>query len=386
VSRAVASAGGSADVIADVIVVGGGVAGASCAWSLAREGLSVVLIERDGIASHASGAAAGMLLPLAESEGAGPLREWGLRSLERLRSLCPELRERTGIDPEYVASGAMRVCASPDGARALEARARALARHGCEWLDAGAARAAEPQLSTALTGALWSPREAHVRSPQLVRALVAGALQLGARIEVGVSVEGFLRDGDRVVGVRTSAGDRSSARVVLCSGAWAVSAGEWLGLGRTLPIEPVRGQILSLDAPTPRLGPIVLGDDAYLVPKRDGSVVVGASEERVGFDCRVTAEGVGALRAAAPQLVPALEKTRFRGAWAGLRPATPDGLPLIGALPEAPGLVIAAGHHRNGVLLSAITGELVSGLVRGKGMPDDAAPFAADRFFAPRES
>jgi glycine oxidase len=365
---------------ADVIVIGGGVAGAASAWSLAREGVSVALLERDAIAGQASGAAAGMLLPVAESEGPGPLRRWGLRSLERLESLCPELRDRTGIDPEYVASGAIRVASSRPGAQALEERARELIAYGCEWLDTRALRAAEPQLSPASMGALWSPREAHVRSPLLVRALALGAEQLGARVETGVSVQGLVREGDRVVGVRTNAGEWSASHVVLCTGAWVVSAGEWLGLDRGIPVEPVRGQILSLDAPSPRFGPIVLGDDAYLVPKRDGSVVVGASEERVGFDCRVTAEGVRRLLDAAAKLVPAVADVSFRGAWAGLRPATPDGLPMIGAFPGVEGLVIAAGHHRNGVLLSAVTGDLVAGIIVGKGLPDDAAPFAPDRF------
>lgn len=368
---------------ADVIVIGGGVVGAASAWSLAREGMSVALLERDAIAGQASGAAAGMLLPLAESEGPGPLRRWGLRSLERLEALCPELRERTGIDPEYITSGAIRVARDRPGARLLEERARELAPHGCEWLDARAVRAAEPQLASASLGALWSPREAHVRSPSLVRALAMGAEQLGARIETGVSVQGLLREADRVVGVRTSAGEWSASHVVVCTGAWAASAGEWLGLDGRLPLEPVRGQILSLDPSSPRFGPIVLGDDAYLVPKRDGSVVVGATEERVGFDCRVTAEGVRALLDAAAKLVPALAEASFRGAWAGLRPATPDGLPMIGAFPGVAGLVIAAGHHRNGVLLSAVTGDLVAAIVVGKGMPDDAAPFAPERFIDP---
>jgi glycine oxidase len=369
----------------DVVVVGGGVVGAAAAWSLAREGVSVALLEREGLASQASGAAAGMLLPLAEAEGPGPLRRFGLRGLERLATLCDELRDRTGIDPEYVASGALQVATSPDRARALEARAHELAEHGCAWLDADAARAREPRLSPDVLGALWSPREAHVRSPLLVRAYAAAAAQLGARIEVGVAVRGLCREGARVVGVRSDAGEWSAPHVVLSTGARAADAGAWLGPGRALAIEPVRGQILALDVPPPRLDAIVLGDGVYLVHKRDGSLVVGATEERVGYDCRVTVAGVESLLAAATKLAPALADAGFRNAWAGLRPATPDGLPMIGPVPGVEGLIIAAGHHRNGVLLSAVTAELVAGVVLGKGMPAGAAAFAPERFLSTPE-
>jgi glycine oxidase len=147
-----------------------------------------------------------------------------------------------------------------------------------------------------------------------------------------------------------------------------------------LPIEPVRGQIVSLDAPSPAFAPIVWAGDTYLVPKRDGSLIVGATEERVGFDCRVTARGVCGLLASATALMPSLGRTSFRSAWAGLRPATPDGLPLIGAVPGVEGMWVAAGHHRNGVLLSPVTGELVADAVEGKGLPPDAAAFSPTRF------
>jgi glycine oxidase len=142
----------------------------------------------------------------------------------------------------------------------------------------------------------------------------------------------------------------------------------------------VRGQILSLEAPEPPLRTIVFGGGVYLVPRRDHSVVVGATQEKVGYDCRVTAEGVAQLLSAAPGLVPALARSSFLSAWAGLRPATPDHLPLVGAVPGAEGLLIAAGHFRNGVLLAPITARLVSDLVRGKALPADAEALRPGRF------
>jgi glycine oxidase len=271
------------------------------------------------------------------------------------------------------------VATSAAGEARLREKARSLAAHGVRWLDAAAARAAEPLLSPETRGALFCESEAHVRGALLARAFAGAAAGLGARIECGVPATGLRRAGARVVGVDTPAGARAAGHVVLCGGAWspALAAG-----AAALPIEPVRGQILSLDNPRPPLRHVVVGEQAYLVPKRDDSLVVGATEERVGFDCRVTAAGMQGLLAAAPRLAPALADTRFRGGWAGLRPATPDGLPLIGPLPGAPGLVVAAGHHRNGVLLAPVTALLVADLVLGKALPADAAAFRPDRFAA----
>ncbi|MGH0028791.1 MAG: NAD(P)/FAD-dependent oxidoreductase, partial [Myxococcota bacterium] len=150
-------------------------------------------------------------------------------------------------------------------------------------------------------------------------------------------------------------------------------------LGLALPVEPVRGQILSLEAP-PGCGPMLVDEHLYLVPKRDGRLVVGATEERVGFDDRVTAEGVAALLRDAFALAPSLADRAFLEAWSGLRPATPDGLPIIGPAPGLPGLLLACGHYRNGVMLSPVTGELVADLVHGRPLPDDAAAFDPARF------
>lgn len=350
----------------EVVVVGGGVIGTAVAFELARRGHSVELREREDLAAQASGAAAGMLAPLAESlaeRGPGEaLRRWGWRSLERLPALAEELRARTGIDPEWVASGVLRVARSEAEATRLRRQAAADAAYGVEWLDAAAARGLAPGLWGDCLGAAFSPREGHVRSPLLARAFARAAEQLGARLRLGEPVDDpAALDADAVV---------------VCAGCWTPS------LGLDLPIEPLRGQILALDAPRPPFAPIVWGGETYLVPKRDGSVVVGATEERVGFDCRTTPEAVAGLVDAATALVPSLRRSAFRSAWAGLRPATPDGLPAIGPVAGREGLFVAAGHHRNGVLLSPPTAVLVADLVEGKGLPPDAAPFDPQRWSA----
>ncbi len=359
----------------DVVIVGGGVVGCASAWFLAREGVSVTLVEREDVAAQASGAAAGMLLPFGEAEVEGPFLEWAERSLALFPELCAELRARSGVDPEFEPSGALHVAACSGEAERLRAKGRRLAGRELEWLEPPELRALEPQLSPELSGALFSPREAHVRSPLLAQAYVAAALQIGARIERGVCFEGLRSEAGRVVGIETSAGPRDSGAVLLCAGVWTPRAVPF-----ALPMEPVRGQILSLDNCHPPLRHIVVADAAYLVPRRDARLVVGATEERVGFDRRVTAAGLTTLLDAASRLVPCLADCAFRDAWAGLRPCTPDGLPVIGRAPGLDGLLVAAGHHRNGVLLSPVTGRLVADLVLGKPLPASAAAFRPDRF------
>ncbi len=368
----------------DVLVVGGGVIGSAVAWSLARRGAQVTLVERDEIAAHASGAAAGMLSPIVEGEPGSAFRLWALRALERFPALCAEVEESSGVDPEWVPSGLLRVALDAAEAERLRARAAAESANEVGWLAPDEACAAAPGLSPTCAGALWSPREGHVRSPLLTRAYARAAAARGARVERGTEVTRVRLDasGRRAIGVRTSEGDVDAGQVVLCTGCWTPAALAPLAAAPALPIEPVRGQIVSLDAPSPAFAPIVWAGDTYLVPKRDGSLVVGATEERVGFDCRVTAEGVRELLAAATALVPSLGRTSFRSAWAGLRPATPDGLPFVGPVPGVEGLWLAAGHHRNGVLLSPVTGELVADAVEGKGLPPDAAAFSPTRFGA----
>jgi len=361
----------------DVIVVGGGVVGCSAAYFLAREGARVTLMERGDIAGGASGAAAGMLAPICESQGEGPFFELGLRSLEMFPALVEELRERSGVDPQYEPCGILRVALDDEAAADLRQQAARLADYGLDWLDAGTVREREPLVSSRLRGALWSPREGHVFSPFMTRAYASAALSLGAAVETGVTVVDLLREGDRVVGVRTKDADRHAGHVVLAGGAWG---GQPAGAGMPrLPIEPVRGQILSLQAPQPGFATIIWGEDAYLVPKRNGSLVVGSTEERVGFDCRVTAGGIAGLLEAAPRLVPSLADCTFQGAWAGLRPDTPDHLPLIGPAPGLEGLTLAAGHYRNGVMLSPITGTLLAGSILRGEFPDEFSTFLPRR-------
>jgi len=368
----------------DVLIVGGGVAGCASAWALARAGLSVRLLERGDLAGATSGAAAGMLAPYAEVRRDSPLAEIGCASLARFPELCDALRAASGIDPELEITGSLRLARSVAEADALRGDLAHL-RHvlpggpAVEWIEGEDVRRIEPALAGDWQGGLHTRAEAHVRPPQLTRAFAGAAVAAGATIERGVAVGGLLRRAARIHGVRSSEGEFEAGCVVLATGCWIADLGPWLrelGLeAPRVPVEPVRGQIVALDPLRPSLRGTVWGGGLYLVPKRDGQVIVGATEERVGFDCRVTAEGVGGLLAAVPGVVPELASAGFSRAWAGLRPTTPDGLPGIGRLPGLDGLVLAVGHSRNGVLLAPITAERVVAAVTGRAVGDafDAA-------------
>jgi glycine oxidase len=361
----------------DAIVVGGGVIGCAVAWALAREGLGVLLLERDRLGEQASRAAAGMLAPLAELEPESPLRGAGLESLERFPGVVEELRELSGIDPELRRVGNLRA-AFPDEAPAARARALATRAHECVWLEREEARKREPRLAEGISGAIWSPREAHVNSRLLTLAFAGAAVRRGAELRTGVDALELVRAGERIAGVRTPAGELSAAAVVLCAGAWTRPFQASAGI--RLPVEPIRGQMLRLESPRPPLGAIVWGHGIYLVPRDDGTLLAGATVEEAGFEVRNTAAGLSQLLRDACALLPVLGGATFLEAWAGLRPATPDRRPLIGPVPGAEGLWLAAGHFRNGVLLAPFTAErLAAGIARGE-RPADLAPFDPARF------
>jgi glycine oxidase len=373
---------------ADIIIVGGGVIGLSVAWHLARRGESVVVLERGQLGSQASGAAAGMLAPLAEGKGPGPLVDLGLASLACYPSLVNSLREETGLDPEFAGPGMLRV--------ALDERADQALRAAFAWqsgaglpltlLTAEEARRLEPALSPATRLAVLSTAEKHVEPWRLVRALALATVRRGGRILEDTPVTGFEfgpgEPGQRVTAVGTTAGQVPCGRVVIAGGAWTEGIARWLDA--SLPIFPVRGQILALACLPPQLRHTVYTPGGYLVPKTNGRVVVGATEEHAGFASHPTAAGVQGLLRMARELMPALSDAPFQSAWAGLRPATPDGLPLIGPLAHWDNVILAAGHFRNGILLAPITAEVVAhGLMAGE-WSALAGHFRADRFTGPR--
>lgn len=347
----------------DAILIGGGVIGSAIAFGLAREGLSVLLVERDQLGSHASRVAAGMLAPVTETLSAEPetMLEPGLLSLSLFVPFTEEARELSGIDPGYVQTGILHASTESE-APLLRKRAEFLSEHGSRWLSREAARELEPRLDPTVVGAVWNQREARVDAIELVRALSAAAAATDrVQFELGSEVTGLVRDGTRVTGVRTRDGVHHAPEIVLCTGAWAGLASDWIG--REVPVEPLRGQILCFDAPEPQLATVIWGHGIYLAPARAQGLLVGATQERVGFEVRNTAGGLAALARAALELVPALERCGFRYARAALRSVAPDRLPLIGRIPGVEGFSLAVGHHRHGLLLAPLTALAIADLL-----------------------
>ncbi len=360
-------------------VVGGGVIGCSVAYRAARRGASVALLEAGEIGAGASGAAAGMLGAQAEAHRPGPLLELLLASRNLHKTLGRELYEESGLDPEYVWSGTLRVALDERFGEELSEKHSWQREAGLSvrWLDGKEARELEPGLSPAAVAALYLPEDGQVNSPRLVRALALAAIRNGAEVAEAARVVGFSMRRDRVTGVRTVRGEVVAGSVVLAGGSLSGLLSAELGL--RLPVHPVKGEILTVTARPDIMRANVWDDRCYLVPKRDGRVVVGATEVPGDYDRRPTLGGVAQLSGAAAKLLPELAGATFAGAWGGLRPGTSDGLPILGAVDGLEGLLLATGHYRNGILLAPLTGEAVSALALGEPPPVDIAPFSHER-------
>ena len=358
----------------DVLIVGGGIIGLSIARETARAGLTVRLLEKGEPGCEASGAAAGMLAPLVETDLAGPLRALGLESLDLYPALVGAVREESGIDPEVIEDGTLLLAGGgSQGVPDLDRHAGVLRALALPFERLGSAdlRRLEPSLARGFTAGLLLPRDGSVDNVLLVRALHVAAARAGARIDAGTWATRLLVDRGRVTGVETAGGRLVAGSVVVAAGAWS---GGLTGQGiPPLRTRPVRGQMVCLDAPGPPFRRILCSGEGYLVRRRDGRILAGSTLEEVGFDKSVTASGVAALLGAAVGMVPSLAAARVLAMWAGLRPATEDGLPAIGPGP-APGLFYACGHFRNGILLAPATARILSRLLRGEAPGTDLGP------------
>jgi glycine oxidase len=236
----------------------------------------------------------------------------------------------------------------------------------------------EPGLTKEIGGALFFPGDHHVNNTELTHALAEAARSLGVLIVEGCPVRGFLYEGDRVAGVRTPDEIYTAAHIILCAGAWSGQLGALLG--RRIPMEPSRGQILYAELEEPTLRHPVWGEGGYLVPRLNGGLIVGSTVEYAGFEKTVTLGGIQSFSTLALTLLPGLVEQPFSRAWAGLRPHSKDGLPLIGPLAGLDGLFIATGHFRNGILLGPLTGRLVAEMILGEPLSFSLDAFSPGRF------
>jgi glycine oxidase len=367
----------------DVIIVGAGVIGCALARELARASLRVLVVERDRPGAGASSAAAGILSPQAEADAMSPLLELGLEGRALFPTLLEELRAETGIEVPYRTSGTLYIALDRDEEESLERRYvwQTAAGLPVERLSGGRVMTLEPAISTRVRLGLRFPYDHQVDNETLCRALAASAERRGARILLGREVASLLAEQDRIVGVATATETYKAPVVVLAAGAWS-------GLidcaGRTLPTSPVKGQMAVLETEAMRLDRVIYREHAYLVPRLDGRILSGSTTEIAGFDTHPTARGIAGLLEQAQAIAPSLADARIVGFYAGLRPGTPDGLPILGPAGAGwpDGLWFATGHYRNGILLAPITGRLIAEAIVSARPSLSLVPFEAARFRA----
>jgi len=344
----------------DIIVIGAGVVGSAVAYELARRGASVEILDDRPIAMGATQASAGILAPYVEARTDSPLLPLTLRSLDVYDAFVSAVSADSGMSIPYRRTGTIDVALHDEALQHLRAAADELQRRGVstEWFDAAAVRAEEPHVSTDALGALIISAHGFVAAADLTRALAAAARRHGAQVLEGARVRRIHAAGRDFV-VDTERGPLAGNAVVVAAGSWSGRI-EIDGLEAPPPVRPVRGQLLHLGWSGTSLRRVTWSDRCYLVPWEDGTVLLGATMEEAGFDERVTVAGVRDLLEAACELVPHAWTSGFLGARVGLRPATPDELPIIGASTRVPNLMFATGHYRNGILLAPLTAQLVA--------------------------
>jgi glycine oxidase len=358
----------------DVVVVGGGAIGLCCAWRVALRGARVVVLDRDRPPAGATRVAAGMLAPIGElAFGEPELLRMTIAAAERYPGFATELEAASGMPTGYARHGALHVALDRDEAAELR-RVHDLQRSlglGAEWLPPRRCRELEPGLTPSFNGGVHAPEEAAIDPRAMTAALLAALDAQGVEVRGGVEVTEALLDGERIEGVRIGTGEElRTEAVVLAAGAWS-GAATWLPDHARPQVRPVKGQILELRALNgePPCERIVASERVYLVPRADGRLIVGATTEECGFDTTVTAGGVHELLREAYRLLPDVAEMELVESMAGLRPGTPDNLPLIG--PGAlEGLVLACGHYRNGILLAPLTGDAIADLLQDRDIPE----------------
>ncbi len=376
----------------DVVLVGAGIVGASTAWELTARGARVLLVDGGEVSGGTTGLGEGNVL--CADKDAGPELDLTRLGLARYA----EVEAEVGAAARIRRKGALVV--HPDAATwaAEPARVARLRAAGvtAELLDPDAVRAAEPALTGAIHGGSWFPDDLQCDPRAITRALAEAAVAAGAELRTGTPVDAVVLDAGRAVGVRCGGEVLSAGAVVLATGAWARELAA--GAGLPLPLEPRKGQLVRLHAPEPGRHLIAhkVVDGSYLASVAsteaqlqvstvvettwEGDVLVGSSRERRGFDTSVDDEVTAELVARAARLFPVIPALRPAGAWAGLRPWLPDGLPAIGASVRVPGLWLATGHEGAGVALGPVTGQVLAQALCGEATALDLAPFSPDRF------
>ena len=361
----------------DILIIGGGVIGLSTAYNLAGQGVSVSVVDRQQVGREASWAGAGMLPPGQLRNATTP--EARLRSFSHTlwEQLSADLKNRTGIDNGYRRCGAIEICANDD-AVAFEQQVREWQAEGIavERVDRAAMETRVPDLHKDFHDGIFLPDFGQARNPRHLKALAGACRQLGVDIVEDVEQLTLQARNGRVEAT-TTARHFSTDRLCVTAGSWSTQI--LAPLGVALPVRPVRGQMAQLRmAQIPFSCVIELGR-RYIVPRTDGLILVGSTEENVGFEKRNTTEGISGLLKFAESVVPELGQAEVLRCWAGLRPGSPDGLPFLGRVPEFENLFVGAGHFRSGLQMSPGTGAILSDLLLDRTPAISVDGLACDR-------
>lgn len=367
----------------NTVVIGAGVNGLGIAWTLARAGCAVDVFDAGEPGAAASWAAAGMLAAGAEAEpGEEALTELGRLSQRLWPDFADAVQAESGIDPEYRTDGLLIAAITRDELARLQwnhdyQRGRGIRQ---DWLTGPQLREREPHLTRQVQAGVFSPDDHQVNNRALVRGLRRAAERAGARIHAHAPVEAVVTESGRATGVRVGGEAVPAEAVVLAAGAWSRDVAGLPEAARP-PVRPVKGQMLSLrmDPDAPLLQHVLWAPTVYLVPRRDGTLILGGTVEEKGFDSAITAGGLYAILQAAWRAVPAIEELPVEETWAGFRPTSRDDAPILGPS-RVDGLWLATGHHRNGILLAPVTAQAVAAEILSGEQVEALAPFGPDRF------
>jgi glycine oxidase len=346
----------------DVLILGGGIIGLTTAYFLAEAGMRVTMVDKGDFGRQASWAGAGIIAPGNPERARTSFDKLRARSAAMYPALSRSLREQTGIDNGYLVCGGIELLTNAeDETAAAEWRGEGITFQ--EWTG-DVLRRCQPDLPPHFDRAYFLPGMAQVRNPRHLKALQAACTARGVQFHADCPAQRFVLRGERIESVETTQGPISAGRYLLATGAWTEALLEPLGWRPS--IRPVRGQIALLNTSTSSVRPVLLHGKRYLVPRGDGRLLVGSTEENAGYDTRPTAGAIAELLAFAVTLLPPLAQARIERCWAGLRPSSPDGLPFLGVVPGMDNLFIAAGHFRYGIQFSPATALVMKELLLGE--------------------